>query len=105
MGVKYGLIKTILRIHLFRYLHETFYRHGLECLQSSRSENMIITLIITEEAPTSCLSLTVFGAVVGGNTFSPLAPILGADQKTGNEVFHSVSLFVAASMIHNMIFE
>ena len=55
-----------------------FYRHALEYMQSPRSEKTGIESFPTE--PTDHF-WTFLWPVVGGDTFSPLAPILGTVKK------------------------
>ena len=103
MGVRYDL-KLALRIQIFEYLLETFYRHALEHLQSARSaggknEKIEFIFFCPAETPGHYV-LTFRRPVVGGDTFSPLAAVLGPEQKQW--LCHPLPLFMAVSMIPNM---
>ena len=86
LGVKYDLILA-LRRQAFQYLRETFYRHAFEYLQTclgapavGSSRKKMKRYVFPTETPAHCWLL--WRPVVGGDTFSPLAPVLGPEQNT-----------------------
>ena len=77
LGVKYDLILA-LRSQIFESLGETFRRYALEYLQPARSENKG-KKCCRMETPDHCWPF--WRPVVGGDTSSPLAPVLDPEQK------------------------
>ena len=71
MGVKYNLV-LVLRSQFFEYLRETLYKHALEHLEAARSEIYFIFL-----RHTSDYHWLLWRTVIGRDTFSALAPVLG----------------------------
>ena len=94
-GVKCDLILALLG-QIFEYLRETLYRHALEYLQSACSEKKWKKSSM--ETPGHYWPFR--RPVVGGDTFSPLAPVKGPEQKT--RLWHPLPLCMAVSMIQNM---
>ena len=94
-GDKYDLILALSQI--FEYLCEPICRRALEYLQSARSEKNKIKLVFPMGRPDHCWAF--WRPVVGGDTFSPIAPVLGPEQKK-NWLCHPLPLLsVAVSMI------
>ena len=78
-GVNHDLILA-LRSQIFEYLRETFYGHALEYLQSACSEKKKGKKnVFPTETPDHCGRF--WSPLVGGDTFSPLASVLGPEQK------------------------
>ena len=77
-GVKYGLILA-LRGQIFGYLLEPMDRHALGHLEPARSENNEKNGFLLRKRLTPIVFF--WRPVVGGDTFSPLAPVLGPEEK------------------------
>ena len=94
IDVKYDLI-LVLPSQIFEYSRVCFQRHALEYLQSARSEKKEEKVVFLRKR----LAIIVLfeRPVVGGDTFLPLALVLGPEQN--NWPGHPLPLLMAVSMI------
>ena len=65
----------VLRSQFFEYLRETLYKHALEHLEAARSEKKMVHFFFSYGKRLTIIDL--WRPVIGRDTFSALAPVLG----------------------------